>query len=194
MDLSSAHLRARLQDREPWLVPAGERTRYAATAAILRYEPEPEILFIRRTEVPEDPWSGQMAFPGGRQDGDDADLIATAVRETREEVGIDLTVSADLLGRLDDVQATARARRLDLVIVPHVFVLHQPVTIRPNEAEVDEAHWAALRPMILGQTTTTQHWVHDGHDLDLPGYQVAHRVVWGLTYRQLQLLFALIRD
>jgi 8-oxo-dGTP pyrophosphatase MutT (NUDIX family) len=194
MDFSPDKLRERLEGREPWLVPAGERTRYAATAAILRYREEPEILFIRRTEMPEDPWSGQMAFPGGRQDVDDTDLVATAIRETREEVGIDLSATAELLGRLDDVQATARARRLDLVIVPHVFSLREPVTLRPSQDEVDEALWTPLRPMVRGQTATTQHWEHAGQQLDLPGYQVGPHVVWGLTYRQLQLLFGLIRD
>ncbi|MBW2454488.1 MAG: CoA pyrophosphatase [Deltaproteobacteria bacterium] len=193
MDFSQDNLRSRLKARVPWRVPTGERTRYAATAAVLRYRQEPEILLIRRTEMPEDPWSGQMAFPGGRRDGGDADLVATAIRETQEEVGIDLSAAAELLGRLDDVQATARARRLDLVIVPHVFALHAPVTLRPSTSEVDEALWAPLPPMVAGQTATTQRWEHAGQQLELPGYQVGPHVVWGLTYRQLQLLFEVVR-
>ncbi len=193
MDFSPDNLRAQLKAREPWLASVGESTRYAATAAVLRYVPEPEILFIRRTEMPEDPWSGQMAFPGGRQDPEDADLVATAIRETHEEVGIDLSAAGELLGRLDDVQATAQARRIDLVIVPQVFALREPVTLHPSSSEVDEALWAPLRPMVRGQTDTTQHWEHAGQQLDLPGYQVGPHVVWGLTFRQLQLLFALVR-
>jgi len=189
MVLSEANLRARLERLEPWHVPAGDQTRYASVAAVLRYASEPEVLLIRRTEAPGDPWSGQMAFPGGRQEPEDPNLVATALRETEEEVGIDLNRSAELLGRLDDVQATARARRLDLVIVPHVFVLREPVVLRLSSSEVDEALWAPLGPMLGGQAATTRPWEHEGHRLDLPGYRVGRHIVWGLTYRMLQLLF-----
>ncbi len=193
MVLSETSLRARMKGHKPWLVPASDRTRYAAVAAVLRYGTEPEILLIRRTETPGDPWSGQMAFPGGRQEAGDPDLVATALRETKEEVGVDLGRSAELLGRLDDVQATARARRLDLVIVPHVFVLLEPVTLQLSSSEVDEALWAPLGPMVRGETATTRPWEHAGQRLDLPGYQVGPHIVWGLTYRMLQLLFDLAR-
>ncbi len=187
--LSESKLRAHLKVLEPWHVPTNDRTHYAAVAAVLRYASEPEVLLIRRTEAPGDPWSGQMAFPGGRREVEDPDLVSTAVRETEEEVGVDLSRSAELLGRLDDVQATAQARRLDLVIVPHVFVLHEPVTLQLSGTEVDEALWAPLGPMLSGETATTRPWEHAGHRLDLPGYQVGEHIVWGLTYRMLQLLF-----
>ena len=75
-------------------------------AAILRPgDPEPEVLLIRRAEKVGDPWSGHMAFPGGRADPRDPDLRATAVRETREEVGLDLENDAELIGILDDIPA-----------------------------------------------------------------------------------------
>src|SRR4051812_23466320 len=96
--------------------------RRAAVAIILReHEGGLEALFIRRADHPLDPWSGQMAFPGGRQDPEDADLLATALRETVEEVGIDLAAAGELLGTLDEVRAMARMRPMDLVIAPYVF-------------------------------------------------------------------------
>jgi 8-oxo-dGTP pyrophosphatase MutT (NUDIX family) len=193
MVLSETNLRARLAVLQPWHVPADERTRYAAVAAVLRYGSEPEVLLIRRTEAPGDPWSGQMAFPGGRREAGDPDLVATAIRETEEEVGVDLSRGAELLGRLDDVQATARARRLNMVIVPHVFVLREPVTLRLSSSEVDEALWAPLGPMLRGETATTRAWEYAGHRLNLPGYQVGPHIVWGLTYRMVQLLFDVAR-
>src|SRR4051812_3842337 len=68
------------QQPTPGSAPAIRR---AAVAAILRDAAEgPEILFIRRAEHPQDPWSGHMAFPGGREEPGDADLLETAIRET----------------------------------------------------------------------------------------------------------------
>src|SRR3989442_10873051 len=80
-----------------------------------------EALFIRRAQRADDPWSGQVALPGGRRDAGDADLFATAVRETREETGIDLA-GAERLGRLDDLYP--RTPTLPPVVVrPFVFAL-----------------------------------------------------------------------
>ncbi len=134
-----------------------------------------------------------MAFPGGRRDDSDRDLLHTATRETEEEVGVDLSSDADFFGRLDDVQAISRARPMDLVIVPHVFVLHRDVALAPDAGEVAEALWAPIRPMVEGKIDTTRRYDRAGVKLELPGYRVGSHVVWGLTYRMLQLLFDLAR-
>jgi 8-oxo-dGTP pyrophosphatase MutT (NUDIX family) len=192
MALSEENLRERLAVRRPRLVALSERTTYASVAAILRYQAaEPDVLLIRRTDKPEDPWAGHMAFPGGRHEAGDGDLVATAVRETREEVGVDLGHGARLLGRLDDVQAISHARLMDMVVVPHVFVVTQPVDLRLERSEVADALWTPLGPMLRGEVDTSRPYVHDGTRLELPGYRVGTEIVWGLTYRMLQLLFEL---
>src|SRR5262245_34151321 len=93
-----AGLRTRLSaSREARPADFGER---AAVAAILLPRDDTfEILLIRRAERPTDLWSGHMAFPGGRRSPEDRDLLATAVRETEEEVGLDLARHGELVGR-----------------------------------------------------------------------------------------------
>ena len=84
-------------DSAPW-----PEARLAAVAAVLRVVDEPELLFIKRAEVAHDPWSGHVAFPGGRMEPDDESLEATAIRETFEELSLDLK-AGQMLGRLDDL-------------------------------------------------------------------------------------------
>jgi len=100
--------------------------RRAAVALIIRAGEEgaPELLFIKRAEYPADPWSGQVAFPGGREEAGDPTLTDTAIRETREETGIDLVRDATVIGTLDDLRP--QTTRLPAVIVrPYVVLLHR---------------------------------------------------------------------
>lgn len=165
----------------------------AAVAAVLREGAlGPEVLFIRRAEQPRDPWSGHMAFPGGRESTADTNLLATAVRETREELGIDLVFAATLLGSLAPLPAVAGGRRVGLSITPFVFELTTPVHVTPNY-EVAEWLWAPLSPLFLGKCATTIPYEFEGHELALPGFEVEGHIVWGLTYRMLEMLFAELR-
>jgi 8-oxo-dGTP pyrophosphatase MutT (NUDIX family) len=157
--------------------------RRAAVAIILREEDGAlEALFIRRADHPLDPWSGQMAFPGGRQDPEDADLLATAQRETLEEVGIDLGRAGELLGTLDEVRAMARMRPMDLVIAPYVFRLREPVEPVPN-VEVRSVHWIPLAVLAGTEHRSTHAYTMGGTELRFPCVRWQDLVVWGLTYR-----------
>jgi 8-oxo-dGTP pyrophosphatase MutT (NUDIX family) len=184
-------LRRKLAAHAPKTLPRGESTKQAAVAAVLRW-PGPEVLVIRRTERPSDRWSGHLAFPGGGFEPGDADTLATAIRETREEVGLELR-PGDAIGRLDDIQAISRALALDLVIVPHVFAVQGPVELQLGVGEVEEAIWAPLEPMVSGAIATTVPYQRDGLDIVLPGYRIGPHVLWGLTYRMLELLFDVAR-
>lgn len=139
---------------------------------------------IRRAEHERDPWSGHMAFPGGRFDPLDRDLLHTAVRETREEVGLDLEANASLLAPLDLVPAIARGRRVGMTIAPFVFALERDVSLAPNH-EVVETLWAPLGRLVSGAHATTVRYRMDGEELELPAWDVDGRIVWGLTYRML---------
>jgi 8-oxo-dGTP pyrophosphatase MutT (NUDIX family) len=166
--------------------------RRAAVAAILR-DPggggDAELLLIRRAEREGDPWSGHMAFPGGRHDEGDASALHTALRETREEVGLDLDAHGALLAELPELPAVARGRRTDLTITPFVFALSRDVPLAFDHDEVAEALWAPVGPLARREGAGTRPYELDGRRLDLPCIHVAGREVWGLTYRMLEMLF-----
>ena len=187
---SENHVRAALASHAPRQLshPGSE----AAVAMILRFAGQAEVLLIRRSEQNGDPWSGHMALPGGRREPADPSCLETAIRETREEVGIELTHQGELLGRLDDVTAIARGRPLDLVIVPFVFALREPVALTPS-GEVDEALWTRLEPLAAGRAATTRPYLYQDQTLELPAFRVGPHVVWGLTYHMLTVFFALLR-
>ena len=170
-----------------------EHDKWAAVAMLLREGVKgPEVFFIRRAEHPHDPWSGHMAFPGGRMHDEDASLLETAIRETREEVGLDLRMEADHIGQLDDLQAIARGKPQETVIRPFVFEVHRELPIRPDEREVAEALWTPLAPLYQGQADTTRPYLWHGTQIDFPAYDVQGRVVWGLTYQMLRSFFRIL--
>lgn len=159
----------------------------AAAVAVVFVDAPLRVLFIRRAESERDPWSGQMAFPGGRYEDSDGDLLVTAIRETKEEVGLDLS-GATCLGAMEDVEAVARGRRLGLRIRPFFFVLPAIPELVPNY-EVAEVLWAELGPMWRGGVDTEQEWTEGDRQMRFPGFDVEGHTVWGLTYLMLRRLF-----
>lgn len=163
------------------LAPATLATsRRAAVAALLADgDAGVELLLIRRAERPSDPWSGHMALPGGHLDPSDADLLATAVRETREELGVDLARDAELLGRLRDFQPI---KTLDLSVTPFIFGTFGKPPVVPN-IEVDLALWTPVAELASGATRFEHELSLGGQALRFPAFRVGPHVVWGLTYR-----------
>mgnify|MGYP001158541222 FL=1 len=168
-------------------------TRRAAVALILRpIENDTEALFILRAVKEGDPWSGHMAFPGGHQDDTDSSLRAAAERETIEEIGLDLVESASYIGEIDWVQANPHGRNLDMVVAPFVYELNRSVDHFNPNYEVADVLWGSLSDMHAG----TSHTMHDfgvgGETMEFPGYGVGDEIVWGLTYRMLELFFMVL--
>lgn len=142
---------------------------------------ELEILVIQRGIRAGDPWSGHMAFPGGRQDPADRDALATAIRETREEVGIDLARHGRLLGALDAVQPRAGAPAV--AVSPFVFAVPPGATARPNY-EVAAALWIPIPELTAPQAATEYvHALDAGDSLRFPAFGVRAHTIWGLTHR-----------
>jgi len=137
-----ARLHERLRLRSALEAEPYEGSRFAAVAAIVRVIDEPELLFIKRAEAERDPWSGHIAFPGGRREPSDRTLMDTAIRETSEETSLDLT-RGQLIGQLDDL--APRTRSLPPIIVrPYVAVVESTVVLRPS-SEVASTFWVPLR-------------------------------------------------
>jgi 8-oxo-dGTP pyrophosphatase MutT (NUDIX family) len=168
----------------------------AAVAVVLRaatLHDEAEVLFIERAVRAGDPWSGHMAFPGGRRDPDDVDLRATAVRETREEVGIDLERDATFVARLADLPTVLRAAGIKIVVSPYVFALHRAVEPKLNH-EVASVLWAPIASLARGERRSTYSYTLMGQTVELPCHRVGDKVVWGLTWQMLDGLFAYLHQ
>lgn len=178
---------------DPGEVDPGPR---AAVAAILRELPgadSPELFFIRRAEHPQDPWSGHVAFPGGRRDPEDTSLLDTAIRETREEVGIALS-PADLVARLPDVPAFSRSKKGALVVTPFVFAVRRDTAVTLN-AEVAATLWVPMKSLLAGVGRDSFKLDYEGVIYDMPCIHLEpgqHRL-WGMTYRMLETLLDAIR-
>ncbi len=183
--------RSKLRDYRPVEIPF-EKGMIAAAVAVILHEGDEglEALFIHRAVRAGDTWSGQIAFPGGRREAGDMDLRATAIRETLEEVGVDLT-GAERLGVLDDLHP--RTPVLPPVVVrPFVFAL----TERPSivvSPEVQDAFWvpflALQAPGVLGEVTID----HPGIPRRvLPAYTLGNRTIWGMSERILTPLISIV--
>lgn len=185
-------LRSTLESRRAVRAEQESGIRRAAVALIIRagVDGAPELLFIKRAEYPGDPWSGQVAFPGGREESADPTLADTAIRETREETGIDLVRDATVIGTLDDLRP--QTVRLPAVIVrPYVVLLKrfEPLVLSdevalafwiPLSAFKDSPAWRDTDVLARGVQLNTRAFHHQGH------------VIWGMTERILAQLLALL--
>lgn len=184
-DLGPAHFAARLEAIEPARRRPYLRRR-AAVAAILRFPAAgPEVLLIERAERAGDRWSGHVSFPGGHADDGDKDLVATAVRETREEVGLDLGAGARPLGRLPAVRAIAKGRLLPMTITPLVFHLEAEQQVVPGP-EAAGWFWLPLREAASGALDARHEYKLGPVPLTFPCWKYQGRVVWGLTFMMLR--------
>lgn len=188
--LSIDHISRRVGEHDVELYETTPTTREAAVAAVLRErDGGTEALFIKRASKDGDPWSGDMAFPGGHREADDRDLRHTAERETLEEIGLDLPAHARFLGRLDQVRANPR---IEMVVSPFLYVLETEVPELTFSHEVANVHWGDLATMYSAKTLTSRVFPSFDAKREFPGYGVDGEIVWGLTYRMLQSFFGVL--
>jgi 8-oxo-dGTP pyrophosphatase MutT (NUDIX family) len=154
----------------------------AAVSIILSGKDSPQVLLIKRAERAGDPWSGQVALPGGKFEDVDSGARAVAVRETREEVGIDLEAAAEFLGYYEPIMTHTGT----MDVVPSVYLLRGEVKVTPNE-EVSSYRWIDLG-RLLGPESRSTYRLPFGGGIEMPAAVVDDYLVWGLTYRILSSL------
>lgn len=161
----------------PLDLPGAKR---AAVAAVLT--PNLDLLFMSRSVRKGDPWSGHISFPGGHEEPEDGTLLQTAIRETREELGLDLQ-NAEVLGSLDEV--TTVSGLPSMVVRPWVFLVDDLGDLNPNY-EVAAVHTVPLPMLLADEGRKPYEFDFRGHKVTLaqvddpfPG----DRFLWGMTLR-----------
>lgn len=192
-DLRISRLEAELRSRSPMEVEDAIARRAAVAILIRNGEgDQPEMFFIQRAEYEGDPWSGHIAFPGGREEPEDESLFETALRETFEETGIDLRDRSELLGVLDDLRPRT-VRPPAVVVRPFVFLVSdvaEPVL----SSEVAGAFWVPLS-ILLDRSVWRDARVKAG-DAEISRFAFHHEgyVVWGMTEKILSGLLGLLGE
>jgi 8-oxo-dGTP pyrophosphatase MutT (NUDIX family) len=174
-------LARRLQSRSPRPAPAAPGVPRAAVAVVLREAPAGlELLLIKRADRRDDPWSGHVALPGGREEAADGSLEATAVRETLEETGIDLTRDGVVLGALDDL--LPRAGPVPVLVRPYVAVLRAETPLVISD-EVAAAFWVPIAALAAPDATIESVVRVREETRRVPSFRHGDYIVWGLTER-----------
>ena len=187
------HIRRSLASRTS--APPALTTEMRAGVALLLQPQQDDLhmLFIHRAHHPQDPWSGHMAFPGGRHEPNDPSLLITTQRETKEEVGIDLEQHGEYLGRLSAMQATARGRAIPMTVAPYVYLVSTQAHPHPDPVEVQDTIWVPLAFMQQdGVEQQVRRDLHDGTSIQVPALLYGGKTIWGLTYRMLREFLKLI--
>ena len=139
------------------------------------------MLFIKRAEFSGDPWSGHVAFPGGRQEPGDASLEETAIRETREETAIDIRRDGQVLGTLDEIYPRTPALP-PIVVRPYVTVVVPDAAIVLS-AEVAASFWIPVATLRDPAVSTESTVVVRGEERRVSSFRHGSYTVWGLTER-----------
>ncbi len=187
--MTLARVRTALSQYVARVVDAPEARPAAVALILLERSAGLEALFIKRAERVGDPWSRQVALPGGRYEPTDPDLFVTATRETREETGIDLS-GAERLGVLDDLYP--RTPTLPPVRVrPFVFAVSSLPRLTPS-AEVEHAFWVSLDRLVAPGVRREMTLQVRGVERVFPAYDLGDEVIWGMTERILTPFLELI--
>jgi 8-oxo-dGTP pyrophosphatase MutT (NUDIX family) len=157
---------------------------WAAVAILIREEEDDyETLLVKRAVVPGDPWSGDMAFPGGKKTQNDRTLQDTVIREVREETGIDLH-SLTYIGGLPVMFSSMKP---DRDVLPIVYLYEGRPEIRLN-LELTAYRWVHLKELRASRTMAkVKGWEGEV-------FKLGDDIVWGLTCKMLDKLLEMLDE
>lgn len=170
--------------------PARVTIRDARAAAVLipvLTDPEPALLFTLRTETVRS-HKGQISFPGGSVDPDDASAEAAALRETEEEIGLEPR-HVEVVGELDTTPTFVSG----FVISPFVGLLRGRPSLRPNPAEVAEVLEVPLADLNDG-IRAEPGFAHAGRTYPTEAWIWRDYVIWGVTARLIRLFLGVLAE
>ena len=165
---------------------SGDPARAAVALAFRDDRGEPELLLIERARRDGDPWSGQIALPGGRRSPNDASLEATAWRETLEETGLDVRAGT-MLGALDDLRPHS-ASLPAIVVTPYVAAVEPPPALVLNH-EVAAAFWVPWSTLTDPGVDRVSDVRVGGATRRVQSLVIGEHIVWGMTERILRQMF-----
>jgi 8-oxo-dGTP pyrophosphatase MutT (NUDIX family) len=148
-------------------------------------EGEYNLLFTRRTETVEH-HKGQISFPGGRRDPEDPDLLATALREAEEEMGI-RRKDVRIVGELDDICTVT-----NFCVTPFVGLIPYPYPFQVNLHEIEEVLEIPLAVLLNKAHFREEIRERSGQSYPAFFYQYKHHAIWGATARILKQLLDLL--
>jgi 8-oxo-dGTP pyrophosphatase MutT (NUDIX family) len=161
----------------------------AAVAAVL--SADDRLLFIKRAERHGDPWSGHIGLPGGHVEATDEGALAAAVRETGEEIGLDLECDGELLGSLPVARTHLVVGRGPRWVAPFVFAVRGTPSLTLSD-EVQEVIWVPLAFLLDPANRGDMVWGGRGVPMLLPCYRFEGHLIWGLTLKMVDELLARI--
>jgi 8-oxo-dGTP pyrophosphatase MutT (NUDIX family) len=161
--------------------PPDDGAMRAAVAAIV--DADARVLLMRRTERVGDPWSGHVALPGGRYEPRDVDLFETAIRETREELDIDLR-DVRALGHLPPLHPMSSGKH-GIEVTPFAFAIDAAVAPRLG-SEAAAVFWLPLR--LAGSGALDGSYEYPPAGMTFPCWSYEGFTIWGLTRRILSQL------
>lgn len=148
---------------------------------------EPElVLTLRATGL--STHSGEVAFPGGRRDPQDADLIHTALRESEEEIGLPPGL-VEIVGPLSPLIS-----RHGIEVTPYVGLVPDYVEYKPNDAEIAAVFSVPLDFFLNDPRQSTHRIDYQGRSWYVPAYQYDQYRIWGLTAIMIVELVNLLYD
>ena len=152
-----------------------EQDANASVALLLKLKRgRPYILFVRRVRNSNDPWSGQVALPGGKREAKDKDLKETVIREVLEEINLDLLANCRFLGVMSTFQTKPRP---EIKVLPFVILVRDEPSIRLNEKELKEYFWIPIEELVRNKALAKLSFG------EAPAFIIGGTVIWGLTYR-----------